>query len=192
MLLIAQPKSASTALACTIGKITGLNIKLGIPRTKESKDCQGFKELQRYHCNMIQRDQTFLKQVVTGSKTLFKEHLLPTDKHLRILENFKHRIVILLRNPEHSYDSYKRLLSENNKNCNEGLLKDLADFHNRWMWWASNKPNVTLVYYDDLILNYNGTMKRLLRHYKIGGKIIPLMKKKYTGIGEKRVIDRTA
>jgi hypothetical protein len=187
MLLIAQPKSASTSLAHTIAKTVNINYKLGIPRDDIDIDCHGFDEIQKYHNNMIERPPIFIKQVVTGRKTIFKEHLLPTDRHLRILEKFKkHKIVILLRNPDDSFDSYMRVLTKKpNRNV---LLNDLQSFHNRYMWWDSRQINTIIVYYQDLILNYVNTMRKIFKWYGITPKkIIPLMRYKYTGIGEKRI-----
>lgn len=186
MLLIALPKSASTSFAITISQICNLKVRLGIPKTEIDIDCQGYKEIQKYHNNMIERSPLFLQQIITGNLTLFKEHLLPTDRHLRILEKFrKFKIVILLRDIEDAIDAYIRAgIQDYNK---KELKKNIMDFHNRYMYWSSNKPNVTLVYYRDLILNYQQTMNRILKWYKLKGKIIPLKKLKYTGEGEKKL-----
>ena len=186
MLLIAMPKSASTSLAATIAKIGNLNCKLGISRIDIDIDCDKFKYLQKCHDNMIERSSLFIKQVVEGRKTIFKEHLLPTKRHLEILKKFKSNIVILLRNPLDSYDSYKRLKV---KNC-EKLEKELKDFHNKYMWFASNKKNIIIIYYEDLILNYKNVMSKILKHFKIKGKIIPMLKLKYTGVGRKRLEEK--
>jgi hypothetical protein len=192
MLLIAQPKSASTSITHTLAFIGKIKFRLGIPRKKGSKNCTGYKELQRYHNNMVKRSEVFIEQTSKGKKTLFKEHLLPTDEHLKILSKCvkNNKLVVLLRYPEHSLDSYLRQFKKNGrKDCNEQeLLNNLRDFHDRYMYWASNKRNVIIVYYKDLIKNYNVTMFRILRHYKIGKKrLIPMMKIKNTGVGRKRL-----
>lgn len=190
MLLIAQTKSASTSLAATIGKIAHLKVKLGIPKTNIDISCEGFKELQRYHDNMIERSPIFLKQTLIGKNSIFKEHLLPTKRHLKILSKFKENIVILLRYPEHSFDSYVRLFDAKKQNYKEDLLKDIKKFHDNYMYWASNKKNILIVYYRDLVLKYNVVMKRILKHYKLPLKIIELEKRKFTGIGIKRLKEK--
>lgn len=197
MLLIAIPKSASTSLASTIGKIGNINIKYGIKAVPIDLDCDEFTEMQHYHNNMVERSPLFVKQTIFGNKTLFKEHLLPTDRHLKILEKVNGNIAILLRNPEDVLDCYKRLDKEHYRKTKKHidfkkLDIELKLFHDRYMWWASNKRKAIVIYYEDLILCYNNTIKKILRHYNIKGKIIPLEKKKYTGIGVERVINRNA
>lgn len=190
MLLIGQPKSATTSLAITIGKMCNLLVKLGVPRTKIDINCEGYPEIQRYHNNMIERGPQFLKQVITGRKTLFKEHLLPTDRHFKLVENIKGPVVILLRDVEDSLDSYKRIIDCDKANLQQ-LKEDLYQFHNRWMLWKSNKPWAIVVEYRDLILNFHHEMRRILKVYRMP---IPknfgkwqLEKRKYTGVGLKRL-----
>jgi len=195
MLLIGQPKSASTSLAVTIGKITGLNVVLGIPRKPGFKKSNQFTELFKYHNNVPIRNKLFLKQVVTGKRTLFKEHLLPIQAHFKELNKYKNeRIVILLREPEDSLDSYYRLFKnhhgeEKAKEMIDKLSPDIFSWHERWMYWKSVHKNVMIVEYRDLVLNYQTTIKKILKHYrfKVPKKILPLQKLKYTGVGEKRL-----
>jgi hypothetical protein len=187
MLLIAQPKSASTSLTRTIAKIGKLNYRLGIPRRSKDINCEGFEDMQRYHDNMIKRSELFLKQVVKGKKTIFKEHLLPIESHLNILSRFNDPIIILLRKPEDSADNYKRIgckkLNLNN------LVRNFKTFQNKYIEWAKNRKNVLIVYYEDLILNYKVVIKKILKHYNIKyRKIIPLLKVKFTGVGLKRLL----
>jgi hypothetical protein len=182
MLLIAQPKAASTSLAYTIGQIAGLKVQYGIARVKGSKNCKGFPEIQKYHNNMVVRSELFLKQTLKGKKTLFKEHLLPTDDHLKKLNKYKDRIVILLREPEATINAYNRI--------NITLIdKDVFDFHERWQYWESVHKNAIKVYYRDLVLNYKPTMTKILKHYglKVPKKLLPLAKKKFTGVGKARL-----
>ena len=95
MLLIAQPKSASTSLAKTISKIGNLECKLGIPAIPIDIECEGFKYIQKAHNNMAERSPLFIKQCLHGRKTIFKEHIIPTDRHIKILNKFKTNFVIL-------------------------------------------------------------------------------------------------
>lgn len=187
-----MPKSASTSLACTIGKITGLKVCLGKPRHEKDVDCPGFSELQKYHDNMVLRNQLFLKQQIEGKKTFFKEHILPTPSHLSSLRKIKKHVVILLRDPDHVFDAYvrhdKKHFAKYKKHIDlEQIEKDIHDFHDFYMWYASNKTWALVVYYKDLVKNYKPTMKKILKHYGLNGDIIPLLKKKYTGVGVKRL-----
>jgi hypothetical protein len=188
MLLIAQPKSASTSLAKTIAKTGKLNCNLGVPKQAKDIKCKGFTEIQKFHDNMSQRNLKFLQQEINGRKTIFKEHLLPVDNHLRLLEKIRKPIIILLRYPEDSFDSYRRFLKE--KYNENNLMQDIENFHNRYLWWDSRQSYTKIIYYRDLILNYKNVMKSILKWYKISYKgLLPLMKLKYTGIGKKRIIE---
>jgi len=190
MLLIAQPKSASTSAASTISYIGKLKLKLGISKNKNNVYCEGYPEIQKYHNNIVKRNESFIETTVKSQVTLFKEHLLPTPEHLEFLNKQKTNIVILLRYPEDSLDSYLRMFKKNGRKDfdKKQLLKDLRNFHDRYMWWASNKRYAIVVYYRDLIKNYKSTMYRILKHFNIKNKkLIPLKKLNYTGIGEKRI-----
>ena len=188
MLIIAMPKSASTSLTNTLGEISRRNTMLGIPAINIDIDCEGFKEVQKYHCNMIERSPLFIKQIINGQKKIFKEHLLPTSRHLKILAKFKKPILILLRDVDDCYDAYCRHdrahFHKTKRHMDlKQVKKDLSEFHNKYMWWASNKKHVLVVYFKDLVFEYNKTMKKIMKHFKLGGKIIPLRKDKFTGYG---------
>lgn len=190
MLIIAQPKSASTSLVHTIGDIADIKVMVGIPKTKIDIVCEGYNEIQRYHNNMVERSPVFLKQLIEGRKTVFKEHLLPTNRHLEIIKKFKTNIVILLRNVDDIVDCYDRLKSKTNL---KQIRKDISKFHDRWMYFASNKANIIVIEYRDLILSYEKTMDKILKHFKLKRKKnIKFKRLKYTGIGEKRVINSRA
>lgn len=192
MLLIAMPKSASTSVAATIAEIGGLKCSLGVPATKLDIPCEGYKEIQHYHNNMSERSGMFLLQTITGRKTIFKEHLLPTQRHLKLVKKIGGKVVILLRNPEDATDCYKRLDEKHFKRTGkhidvDEIMKELAMFHDRWQWWKSTNKNAILVYYEDLVKNYRPTMKKVLKHFGVKGRIKALKKLKYTGVGVARL-----
>lgn len=194
MLLIGQPKSASTSLAYTLSDILGLNLRLGIPKTEKDTDCPGFSGIQQLHDNMVQRSEKFISDVVNGKKTLFKEHLLPINDHLKELDKNKQKIIVLLRNPAHSYDAYVRhdkihFEKFGNHIDLPQIKKDLKLFYDKYKEFCLLRNYALLVEYDDLILNYENKMQIILSHIGTNAKIKPLQKRKYTGIGEKRLND---
>jgi hypothetical protein len=190
MLLIAQPKSASTSLLYTLKKITGLGIREGIAKKWYEIDCEDFVEIQKHHSNMGERGSLFLKRVITSRKVIYREHLLPTKRHLKILNKLNKKVVILLRNPEDSFDSYIRL--KNSNADEEELKRDLIHFFNYYMDFSKDKKKILVVKYGNLVLNYKSTMKKIMKHFRlpIPKKIPSLLKKKYTGVGEKRIRDK--
>jgi len=195
MLLIGQPKSATTSLCFTLADMLGLKYKLGIPGTKYDKNCPGFSGIQQLHDNMVQRSDKFIHDVLSGKKTIFKEHLLPIDKHLFLLDKYQTNCIVLLRNPEHSYDAYVRHdkihYEKFGKHINlPQIKKDLNEFYNKYKFFCDYRDWALCVEYDDLILNYEKNMKNILTHIGVNCKIKPLYKKKYTGVGEKRLNDK--
>jgi len=192
MLIIAQPKSASTSLVSTLCKITGKTMALGSGK-KQDKKCEGFEELQKCHSIMGQKDWLFLNKIIKDKKKICREHILPIDEHLRILQKFDDSILILLRKPEDSWDSYIRMFDKNkNKWIDRNkLLEDLKKFYYTYIKSNLNlKDNFMIIFYSDLILNYENIMKKVLKHFQLHGTIISLQKRKYTGIGVKRLIKR--
>ena len=194
MLLIGQPKSATTSLACTLADMLNIKCNLGIPRIFGEKDCPGYSGIQQLHDNMVQRSDKFIHDVLKGKKTIFKEHLLPIHEHLKILNKYKINCIVLLRNPEHSYDSYVRHdVIHFNKFGNHinlpQIKKDINLFYFKYKEFCKNRKWALLVEYDDLILNYEKNMKNILTHISANVKIKPLQKRKYTGVGEKRLND---
>ena len=98
----------------------------------------------------------------------------------------------MLRNPDEVQDCYKRLDEKHYKKTgkhidDEKIFKEMAEFHDRYQWWKSTNKNAILVYYEDLVKTYRPTMKKILKHYGISGRIIPLKKLKYTGVGVERI-----
>lgn len=190
MLLIAQPKSASTSLISTLCQISKKKMILG---TKTDKKCKEFEELQKCHSIMGEKDYTFFEKVIRDKRKIYREHILPTSMHLRILEKFDDPILILLRKPEDSFDSYVRMFNKNKNNWinRKILLTDLKQFYHTYINSHLNfKSNFLIIFYSDLVLNYENTIKQVLTHLRLHGTILPLQKRKYTGIGVKRLMKR--
>ena len=49
MLIIAQPKTASTSLVQTVGEYLDIEFSHGVGKKKCDKKCEGFTEIQKYH-----------------------------------------------------------------------------------------------------------------------------------------------
>jgi hypothetical protein len=187
MLLIAQPKSASTSLAHTFAKMFKLKIKEGIPKKYYDIECEGFSEIQLHHCNMVERGSSFLENAITNKGIIYREHIIPTERHLKIIQKIDKNIVVLLRKPEDSLDSYLRMKKII---VNEKQLKDdLILFNEKYTEFAKNNKRILLITFERLMLHYWHTMKDIILHYgfNMPKKIIPLQKRKYTGIGERRL-----
>lgn len=183
MLIIAQPKSASTSLMVTLAKI--LNVGYEMAGTCKNKS-EEFKVLGSCHKCIGQRIKIYFEQLIDGKK-VFKDHVIPTKENIDALKEIGKPVVILLRKPEDSYDSYIRQFEKNgnDKIDRKALKKELKKFYNDWEEMEDDDLFL-IIEYDDLILSYEDTMRNILEHLD-QPKIIPLEKLRYTGIGKKRI-----
>jgi len=111
MLIIAQPKSASTSLLKTIAKLTKTKSVNGLGKSNRQWEyCEGFSEIQKYHDTTIKRSYDFLNSWISTKRKIYKDHILPTKDHIKKIKKIDKNIVILLRNPDNTLDNYKRLL----------------------------------------------------------------------------------
>lgn len=191
MLLIAIPKSAGTSLVNTIGKICNIKVSEGIGKGKYDIDCEDYYEIQKYHSIVPERSSEFLNKTTKSKYEIFREHLLPTNRHLKILEKINRRIIILLRNPEDIIDCYKRMKKSSLINF-DLLNKDINNFYNSYFNWEYDKK--LIIFYDDLIKKYNHTMDKIFTFWalKKPKKNISLLRKNYTGIGKQRLEENSA
>jgi hypothetical protein len=212
MLLIGQPKSASTSLLKTLAKMFKVKYQNGLGKDIGWKYCEGFKEIQKYHDTTIKRNEAFLKTWMVKRTIILKEHILPTKEHKEIIKKVNTKILILLRKPEDSFDNYVRLYNSYKKNklSKESIqelvpfrlekmhmysfLDDLKDFNKGWREFDYEKK--LIITFEDLILNYRKTIIKIFNFwdFKLPKKILPLFKSKgnhgyntYTGVGEKRL-----
>lgn len=198
MFWIAQPKAASSSLGTTIAKILKVKYINGLV-TKPKIFCNEFSEIQRWHNTMIPRTKKFMIDMYNDKSIFYKEHILPTTRHLNIIRNFNKPLMILLRRPNESYDAYIRF---NNKEVLKRygkklvnlkkIKKDIELFYWRYKALEVEKLNHLLfITYRDLMFDFTETLKKIFEHY--GWKLpenydkIELQKIKYTGVGIKRI-----
>lgn len=183
MLIIAQPKSASTSLMVTLAKILNVGYEMAGTCKNKSED---FKVLGSCHKCIGQRTKIYFEQLIDGKK-VFKDHVIPTKENIDALKEIGKPVVILLRKPDDSYDSYMRQFEENNNTNTDRkeLKKELKKFYNEW---ENTEGKIFLkVYYQDLILHYKSTMIEIINHIV---QIPPLEKLRYTGIGVNRLLEK--
>ena len=190
MLIIAQTKSASRSLLVTIAKILKIKWKTQI-MPKKPLDVEGFDEIKKFHTDIIRRGKLFLKTTMTEKHTVYKEHIVPTEEHLNLLSQRKDKYIILLRTVKDCLDSYVRHFAETGEQYDKKkLYNDLKQFNSLYREFAKGKDNILIVDYENLVLNYENEMTKILNHLGFKKfKIIPLEKILYTGIGEKKLLD---
>lgn len=191
MLLIGQPKSASTSLMRTIAEILNINYKNGQNKRQNDVKCEGFEETQKYHGTTVKRSEDYINNYINNKTIIYKEHILPTKKHLEILKNAKNNFVTLIREPKGVVSAYKRVfevLPEMKSIDYEKLFEEAKLFYNTYKNERLEKNLV--VTYRDIVLNFNETIMQIIKHY--GYEIddinkYKLLKYNYTGQGVKEL-----
>jgi hypothetical protein len=137
---------------------------------------------------MSERTPKFINKITKSKYEIYREHILPTNRHLKILEKVNRKIIILLRKPEDVIDSYKRLKKSNKINFDK-LTKDVEKFYSSYIAWSINKKKILLITYKQLIKEYNKTMNEIFNFWNLKKpkNYIKLLRKNYTGVGEKRL-----
>jgi hypothetical protein len=161
-----------------------MNVQRKNGQSKRQNDIKynGYKELQKYHNTMVIRGFNFLKLYINSEKILLKEHILPIDRHLKDIKKINKNIVVLLRSPENTLNSYKRVLEmfPHIKIDFDKMLDEIKLFYNAYM--EIDDKIYLKVTFEDLIDDYEETIKKILKHYGIKiPKIIPVLdKRNYT------------
>jgi hypothetical protein len=192
MLLIAQPKSGSTSLLYSIGKILKLRIKNGQNKLKDDIKCSRYFETQKYHGTTVKRNYDFLKKYIEDRTVIYKEHILPIKSHLDIIKKINKNVVVLIREPEEIIESYKRVFSVmfNLKINYERLLDEMKEFYSVYSAFDSDK-RFLIITYKDIVLNFTETIKKIIKHYNFKTPVnihkYELEKRNYTGHGEKKL-----
>jgi hypothetical protein len=183
MLIIAMPKSASTSFSETLGKIINKKVRLILPSDKKDKIISGYEEITKCHCNMKERPEKLLDKLANDN-IIHREHLIPSDHHIDVLRRVEKPMILLLRDPDDVFDCYNRMFEKNKNNTidREKLKNEIRNYYTSWK--KLNIDNILTIHYSELVLDYNRIIKEVVGHLKCTGKIIPLLKKKYTGIGE--------
>lgn len=195
MLIVAIPKSASTSLMETIGRLHNIAAKQTF--FKDYSAPTALKVLHRYHSDIREIAVGQVKPF-QSAENIFKQHIPPTETNLELLCNVKK--VILLRAPIEIIGAYCR--SEKKKlhpprpefkDCRtiedwhrvanqNGLLKDIEWFYDEWIKEAKREPLMNLVInYSDLVHDSKTTINQIESFF--GLKIsenITLSKKRYS------------
>jgi len=191
MLIIAQPKSASTSLLWTLATVLNVAIKNGQSKRRNDKKCPGYSQMQTYHGTTVQRSHAYLKKYILSRGSLYKEHILPINEHLDIMREINKPIVVLLRDPLETIESYKRVFSvlpELDIDI-ETLEIEIKLFYNIY----KNLGNPFLIVtYRDVVLNTKETLEKIIKYY--GLKVpdltgVKLDQRNYTGHGVKKLVN---
>jgi len=195
MLLIAQPKSSSTGLQYNIGKNGFKRIAEKDRKELYNVNCNEFLEMQKIFTTIYDLDSKKIWKMLYNRNYIYKKHILPTQRHLNIIDNLKIKFVLLLRDPE-SCIQYLISHKKNHKKIYSWdydinkLRYDFNKFYKEWKTFSENKEYILTIYYKDFIKDYQGTMNKIFSHYGLRQRINYIMEKDiYYMEGEKNVIN---
>ena len=176
MLLIAQPKSASTSLMWSLSEILKVPHKNGQNRKSGDTDCEGYAQLQKYHGTMVRRSKEYLKKWIEAD-IIYKEHILPTDEHLEYIKNIGAPVVVLLREPVECIKSYRRVLSVlPDKNIDYDEMRNELELFREKYLSLTDDDNYLIITYDEIVNDFTNAIKKIIVHYK---KTVPDNVEKY-------------
>lgn len=193
MLIISIPKSASTSLLNTFGKLHALpSRQLDF---KHNRPTGKFPMLSRYHNDTCQLSKKELS-IFQHDNKLYKQHILPTEQHVSLLKHVKK--VVLLRNPYDILLSYRRgtikgIHREKNqfktdfsegewieKALQNGFMEELQEFYEGWA--GQEDENTLLISYKELVRDPHKAINKMERFFglPLTRKRIKLSKKRYS------------
>ena len=188
MLLIAQPKSASTSLLDTLGRITGLK---GTQYFISQKIFEPeFFELSKLHTDACGIGYETLNSFINNQKVIYKQHFVPNDNNLKCLSKINKKIVVLLRNPLDCIDAYinngKYIIGYYNL---PKIFDEMKLYYDRYVQFSEINKNIVLIDYNVLILDTEKTIEKILNHFNLRAitNDWTLSRKRFTGKGLKKL-----
>lgn len=167
MLLIGQPKSATTSFMWSLSEAMGIAHKNGHNKRDGDQECDGFEQIQIYHKTTVKRKYIYLYKYICKSNILYKEHLLPTKDHIDFINDINKPVIVLIRNPSDTIESYKRVFSvlPEIKIDYEQLELELLCFAETYLREADDNKIYKIIYFEDVINNFTETVKECIIHY---------------------------
>ena len=189
MLIIAIPKSASTSLMVTLGKLHNLEATQDFSfRFNRSPELSN--KIHQVHSDIRELTKNEIEKFSRRDR-FYKQHVFPSPKNLSLLDDIKK--VILLRDPEEILFSYRRGQQQNHNSLpdgyaeniskkellhkakKDGFYKDITYFRETWMEKA--KADTTLfIEYKDYIQNPQKTINEIEHFFELpitNKKIVP-------------------
>jgi len=198
MLIIAIPKSASTSLMDTLGKVCKMPAQQLFK--KELSKPKELPILSNLHSDMREYSSKEI-DIFTQNNKIYKQHIPPTENNLLLLRDKKK--VILLRNCDEIISAYWRAensgIHSNFKKIHNlevsskeewikasrkaGLYDDLKFFYKGWLK-ESNSKNCLTVSYNELIQNPKKVINEIEFFFDlpITNHSIELSKKRYSRV----------
>jgi hypothetical protein len=195
MLIIAMPKSASTSLLDTLGKLHNIPAdQVYFNKYIPPSNC---KYIFKLHSDIRELTMTQVDQF-DSQDSIFKQHIFPSNNNLELFQ--KSKKVVLLRNPYDVVASYHRtekfFFQETNnddfktdKTIEEwidraeklGIIDDLK----KYSLWTQQKNTLTITY-DELMKSPKNAINKIEVFFNLNVTTtkIELEKKRYTRLNK--------
>lgn len=198
MLIIAIPKSASTALLKTLGGLHGVRATQQF--FPDRPQPPGYPFLWKLHSDIreleSQRAESF-----SICDHIYKQHIPPTPNNRRLLAAV--RKVILLRRPDdivraywrgqksgvhsrlHGFEGVKTEQDWIDRAESLGLTRELTQFYEGWLGDGSEKLVIT---YEDLMSDCTGVIRRIEEYWQLDVTTgeVQLLRERYSRVGPLR------
>lgn len=201
MLIIAQPKSASTSLAVTLAQILKYpyhQIFLSKHKSRKALCLAKLHKLRKRvvedlpHSDMVEYHPSDLKCMSVLQK-VFKQHIPPTENNLNIIKKYEIKCVILLRDPKEAAEAYLRHVKNSDKEKVKHPRNDSVIMNKRFnsLDWFHRKykelddlDHIKIINFEDLVLEPNRIINEILEFYDHAPvEEVVLRKERYTGVG---------
>jgi len=193
VIIIAQPKSGSSALVETLFDITGFPKYKGYPSSGWDESRRVLPVFANPNKGLDATGNINLGELseIAEGPYCQKLHLFPSRRHYNFFKETK--AVILLRDPKETMDSYKRFCNYDNKpvsSTSDWVKMGYNDvFYNyirlfNSIWENLKGDNIVQINYKDLALDPTTQVNRVLAHYNIAEKdTVELKKVRFSGKG---------
>ena len=204
MLIVAIPKSASTALLATLGRLHGCYaVQTNFFELPVHDD---YAALARFHFDQHELTRGIVDKLVEPDG-ISKNHIVPTPHNQALLA--EHPKVILLREPTEVIKAYRRAVSAVDHDIEElarcfadcdaesewleraastGLLQSLQKFYDGWQEHAGDK---LIIRYDELIAEPQETVNRIEDYFGLQrSDEVKLVRARYTRSRVKNTVKR--
>lgn len=185
MLIVAQPKSASTSLLVALGEATGLEARQEFGLARQHERSSEFTAMR--NTDMVEASPGLIRRW-TAPDLWRKQHVPPTENNFRLLRSAT--LLLTLRSPMGTLDALRRLPGYDCKNSEElqlRVLQELKIFNSRWRRQAEAWGDLVLVYeFEQIVERPSEVVNRALEHFGRAERVsedFELPRCRYTGGG---------
>ena len=172
MLIIAQPRSASSSLVKSLSGLLGIEStnlwkdgNMNELLRREKNKYPSFKHLP--HSDIFEYTRGEIFQLIE-TKKIYKHYLIPIDSHVDILKESKEKFVVLVRDPAiQTYESYRRKLRDGMRDHynivrnKSHVIYELELFNKKYHEHFENYDKCLFIEFHDLIADQSHHINKI-------------------------------